>query len=66
VAGDGLRVVARCALDQVIEAVEGTLPGHYVLAVQWHPERTFGHDGVSRNIFESFVRAAESWERSKS
>jgi len=61
VAGDGLRVVARCTSDQVIEAVEGTLPGHYVLAVQWHPERTFSHDDVSRNIFESFVRAAESW-----
>ena len=65
VAGDGLRVVARCTSDQVIEAVEGTLPGHYVLAVQWHPERTFSHDAVSRNIFESFVRAAESWERSR-
>jgi len=45
----------------VIEAVEGTLPGHYVLAVQWHPERTFTHDDVSRCIFQSFVRAAENW-----
>src|SRR6266850_5624913 len=40
VVGGGLRVVARSPLDGVIEALEGTLPGHFVLAVQWHPERS--------------------------
>jgi putative glutamine amidotransferase len=35
--GDGLRVVARCPQDGVIEAIEGTHLGHFVLAVQWHP-----------------------------
>src|SRR5208282_5098642 len=39
-AGEGLRVVARCAEDGIIEALEGTVPGHFVLAVQWHPERS--------------------------
>src|SRR5580765_5531492 len=39
VVGDGLRVVARSQQDGVIEAIEGTSPHHFVLAVQWHPER---------------------------
>lgn len=59
--GDGLRVSARCPEDGVIEALEGTLPGHYVMAVQWHPERTFGGDEPSRKLFESFVEAARQW-----
>jgi putative glutamine amidotransferase len=33
VIGDGLRVVARCPDDGIIEAVEGTSPDHFVLAV---------------------------------
>jgi putative glutamine amidotransferase len=59
--GDGLRVVARCPEDKVIEAIEGTQSGHYVLAVQWHPERGFQHDAVSANLFRSFVQAAREW-----
>jgi putative glutamine amidotransferase len=58
VVGDGLRVSARCPEDGTIEALEGTLPGHYVLAVQWHPERTFESDEPSRQLFRSFVNAA--------
>jgi putative glutamine amidotransferase len=61
VVGDGLRVVARCPEDEVIEAIEGTQSGHYVLAVQWHPERGFEHDAVSANLFRSFVHAAREW-----
>src|SRR5208283_5881474 len=38
--GDGLRLVAWCPEDGVKEAVEGTAPNHFVLGVQWHPERT--------------------------
>jgi putative glutamine amidotransferase len=63
VVGDGLRVVARCPDDGTIEAIEGTLPGHYVLAVQWHPEKTFERDEPSRNLFQSFVDAARRQER---
>ena len=58
VIGDGLRVVARCPEDNVVEAVEGTSPGHWVLAVQWHPERSYS-DAASKAIFDAFVKAAE-------
>jgi putative glutamine amidotransferase len=64
VVGDGLRVSARCAEDGTIEALEGTLPGHHVLAVQWHPERTFTSDRSSMRLFESFVGAARDWQAS--
>lgn len=60
--GDGLRVVARSPQDKVIEAVEGIAPGHWVLGVQWHPERTFNDDAISREIFRSLVRAAAEWQ----
>ena len=62
VVGDGLRVTARCPEDGIIEAIEGTLPGHYVLAVQWHPERTYEHDQPSRQLFSSFIQAARGWQ----
>ena len=61
VVGDGLRAVAHCAEDGVIEAIEGTMPGHYVLAVQWHPERTFESDQVSSNLFRRLVDSAREW-----
>src|SRR4051794_10436154 len=57
--GDGLRVVARCPEDGIIEALEGASPDHFVLAVQWHPERSVDQDEPSRAIFRSFVEAAE-------
>lgn len=61
-AGTGLRVVARSPEDGVIEALEGTSPDHFVLAVQWHPERSVG-DGPevadsARAIFRALVEAA--------
>ena len=61
VLGDALRVVARCQQDKVIEAIEGTQPEHYVVAVQWHPERDFERNRVSGNLFRSFVNAARAW-----
>lgn len=57
--GDGLRIVARCKEDGIVEALEGTSPEHFVLAVQWHPERTTG-DAPSRAIFSSLVEAARA------
>jgi len=59
VIGDGLRVVAKCPEDGVIEALEGTSPDHFVLAVQWHPERST-EDEPSRAIFRSLVEAARA------
>jgi len=56
--GEGLRVVARCPDDGIIEALEGTAPDHFVLAVQWHPERSVEEDAASRAIFEALIEAA--------
>jgi putative glutamine amidotransferase len=60
VIGDGLRIVARSPEDGVVEAVEGTSPDHFVLAVQWHPERSVDDDEPSRAIFRAFVEAART------
>ncbi len=61
--GDGLRVVARCPDDGVIEALEGTSRDHFVLAVQWHPERSVDQDERSRAIFRAAVEAARARNR---
>lgn len=60
-AGEGLRIVARCPRDGIIEALEGTAPDHFVLAVQWHPERSVADDASSRAIFRALVEAARAW-----
>jgi putative glutamine amidotransferase len=57
-------VVARSSEDGVVEALEGTAPEHFVLAVQWHPERSV-NDGPevaesARAIFRAFVEAAKT------
>jgi putative glutamine amidotransferase len=57
--GDGLRVVARCPDDGIVEALEGTSADHFVLAVQWHPERSVDEEEPSRAIFRALVEAAE-------
>ena len=56
--GAGLRIVARCPDDGIIEALEGTAADHFVLAVQWHPERSVDEDEPSRAIFRALVEAA--------
>lgn len=58
VIGDGLRITARCPEDGIIEALEGTAPDHFVVAVQWHPERSLEDDECSRKIFRALVEAA--------
>ena len=58
--GDGLRVVARSPQDGIVEALEGTAPDHFVVAVQWHPERSVDEDEGSRAIFGALVEAARS------
>ena len=69
--GDGLRVVARCPQDAVVEAVEGGQaigeaggidhPAHFVLGVQWHPERSYETSAASRAMFERFIVEAAAW-----
>jgi putative glutamine amidotransferase len=63
VVGDGLKLVAWSPDDQVKEAVESTADDHFVLAVQWHPERTCDNDAPSRALFQAFVRAAAEWHK---
>ena len=57
--GEGLRIVARCPDDGIIEALEGTASDHFVLAVQWHPERSVDQDEYSSRIFEALVSATK-------
>jgi gamma-glutamyl-gamma-aminobutyrate hydrolase PuuD len=61
--GDGLRIVARCPEDGIIEAIEGNSPDHFVVAVQWHPERSFDDDERSRKLFHALVEAASEKHR---
>ena len=64
VPGAGLRISARCPQDAVIEAIEGPWHldlrdrQHFVLGVQWHPERSFDTSPSSRLLFERVAREA--------
>jgi putative glutamine amidotransferase len=58
--GEGLRIVARCPDDGIVEAVEGTATDHFVLAVQWHPERSVDEDEASRKLFRALIEAAKA------
>jgi len=55
--GNGLRIIARCPDDGIIEALEGTSANHFVMAVQWHPERSVNDDEHSRRIFRALIDA---------
>ena len=60
--GPGMRIVARCPEDGVIEAIEAeydeTGPWLF-LAVQWHPERSTDISASSRALFIRLVNEAE-------
>lgn len=58
--GEGLQVTARCPQDHVIEAVEGTDPAHWLVGVQWHPERTVHSSAASAALFKAFIEACDS------
>jgi putative glutamine amidotransferase len=58
--GDGLHIAARCPDDGIIEALEGSASDHFVLAVQWHPERSVNEDEPSRAIFRALIGAAKT------
>jgi len=70
--GKNLRVTALSPTDNVVEAVElessgaasanPTPPDHFVVGVQWHPERTYSQSEFSRAIFYAFVQAASAWQ----
>lgn len=52
--GRDLRLSA-VAPDGIIEAVEDTRPGRFVLGVQWHPEVDWQNDPYSQRIFQRFI-----------
>jgi putative glutamine amidotransferase len=57
--GRALRDVA-WAPDNVIEAIEHTDRGRFILAVQWHPEELVGDDMAARALFTAVVDAART------
>lgn len=63
--GDGLRVVATSPQDGIIEAVELADKSQFVLGVQWHPERGFDTDPLSRAIFQRFISEAAAYAPKK-
>jgi putative glutamine amidotransferase len=56
--GNGLRAVAVCPDDEIIEALESTSSDHFVVAVQWHPERSLDED-ASLALFRALIHAAK-------
>lgn len=60
--GDNLRIAARCPEDQVVEAIELRSAEHFVVGVQWHPERSYSTSVASRALFAAFFQAASCWE----
>jgi putative glutamine amidotransferase len=55
------------APDGLIEAYENINGGHFVLGVQWHPERMWREYPLQLALFKEFVDAARHWhEQNKS
>lgn len=54
--GKDLRVTAWTS-DGVIEAIEDTRTGRFVLGVQWHPELSWKNDRLSGGLFRDFIDA---------
>jgi putative glutamine amidotransferase len=52
--GKGLAAIAH-ADDGIVESVCITSSDHWVLGVQWHPEKSYGSDEFSRRIFQHFL-----------
>jgi putative glutamine amidotransferase len=63
--GEALMVAARSPSDGIIEALEGVNPSQFLVAVQWHPERSFENSAASRALFEAFLEAARAWSSAK-
>ena len=72
--GEGLRIVARCPDDGVIEALELDPASElfhveqspeaapwFLLGVQWHPERSYEISAASRALFDRLIAEARSY-----
>jgi putative glutamine amidotransferase len=53
--GRDLKAVA-WAKDGVVECIQDSRPGKFVLGTQWHPELAWDRDALSKDIFSAFVR----------
>ncbi len=62
--GKDLKAIA-WAKDGIIEGIQDTRKGRFVLGVQWHPEISASFDLVSREIFELFVKKCGVGERKR-
>jgi putative glutamine amidotransferase len=62
--GKALMVAATSPDDGVIEALEGADPDQFLVAVQWHPERSYDVSAASRALFAAFLDAARQWAAS--
>ncbi len=60
--GNGLRVVAKHE-DGTIEAIESTDQDRWVIAVQWHPERS--DTAASDKLFTAFMDKARQFKEAK-
>lgn len=63
--GEALRIAATSPVDSVIEALEGVDERQFVVAVQWHPERSYESSEASRALFASFLEATRIWETAR-
>lgn len=54
--GKNLRATA-WATDGIIECIEDTRKGRFVVGVQWHPELSWASDTLSTALFKEFVAA---------
>jgi putative glutamine amidotransferase len=62
--GKALVVAATSPEDGVIEALEGSDPNQFLVAVQWHPERSYDVSAASHALFAAFLDAAREWAAS--
>jgi putative glutamine amidotransferase len=60
--GQQLRITGK-ASDGIVESVEWTGNGNWVIGVQWHPERMPG-DPLAQRLFSELVKAAKSATKS--
>jgi putative glutamine amidotransferase len=59
--GQDLTVAAISPEDGVVEALESSDPKQFLVAVQWHPERSYDVSAASRVLFAAFMDVAREW-----
>ena len=62
----GLTVEARCADDDIVEAVRVTEAKNFALGFQWHPEWKFWEDEFGKKLFSQFGKAASDYAATRS